>query len=110
MTTKPRRLFGAIVEGFLWALCILFLYVWFFVPGVEPSGPLTALPEWGVVPVGALALVIGIAIGRWRYGLASIDTEPRCEKCGYLLRGLPEPRCPECGTPFDPDIRNRGNA
>ena len=26
--------------------------------------------------------------------------EPRCRKCGYLLRGLPEPRCPECGTPF----------
>lgn len=26
----------------------------------------------------------------------------RCEKCGYLLFGLPTPRCPECGTPFDP--------
>ena len=26
--------------------------------------------------------------------------EPRCRRCGYLLRGLPEPRCPECGTPF----------
>jgi hypothetical protein len=24
-----------------------------------------------------------------------------CEKCGYLLRGLPECRCPECGTDFD---------
>jgi|GEM_PF-2934218 len=27
----------------------------------------------------------------------------RCEKCGYLLYGLPEPRCPECGAPFEPD-------
>lgn len=26
--------------------------------------------------------------------------EPRCRRCGYNLRGLPEPRCPECGTPF----------
>lgn len=25
-----------------------------------------------------------------------------CDRCGYLLRGLPENRCPECGTPFDP--------
>jgi hypothetical protein len=25
------------------------------------------------------------------------DTETRCRKCGYILRGLSEPRCPECG-------------
>ncbi len=24
-----------------------------------------------------------------------------CDRCGYLLRGLPEDRCPECGTAFD---------
>ena len=27
--------------------------------------------------------------------------EGKCEKCGYLLRGLTEPRCPECGTGFE---------
>ena len=26
---------------------------------------------------------------------------PRCQKCGYVLLGLPEFRCPECGTSFD---------
>ncbi len=25
------------------------------------------------------------------------DTETRCRKCGYILRGLSEPRCSECG-------------
>ncbi len=25
------------------------------------------------------------------------DTETRCRKCGYILRGIPEPRCSECG-------------
>ena len=25
------------------------------------------------------------------------DTETRCRRCGYILRGLAEPRCPECG-------------
>lgn len=23
--------------------------------------------------------------------------EPRCRRCGYILKGLSEPRCPECG-------------
>ena len=23
-----------------------------------------------------------------------------CQRCGYLLRGLPSDICPECGTPF----------
>jgi hypothetical protein len=23
--------------------------------------------------------------------------QPRCRRCGYILRGLTEPRCPECG-------------
>jgi RNA polymerase subunit RPABC4/transcription elongation factor Spt4 len=27
----------------------------------------------------------------------SIDSETRCRKCNYILRGLTEPRCPECG-------------
>jgi hypothetical protein len=25
------------------------------------------------------------------------DTETRCRKCSYILRGISEPRCPECG-------------
>jgi len=25
------------------------------------------------------------------------DSETRCRKCGYILRGITEPRCPECG-------------
>lgn len=25
------------------------------------------------------------------------DSETRCRKCQYILRGISEPRCPECG-------------
>ena len=25
------------------------------------------------------------------------DTETRCRKCGYILKGLSKPECPECG-------------
>ena len=25
------------------------------------------------------------------------DSELRCRKCQYILRGITEPRCPECG-------------
>lgn len=52
----------------------------------------------------AIYALIGVAtmrfVSHWRrVGVA----EPgRCERCGYLLRGLLEPRCPECGEPFDP--------
>jgi len=27
----------------------------------------------------------------------SDDTETRCRRCGYILRGITAPRCPECG-------------
>jgi hypothetical protein len=30
-------------------------------------------------------------------------TEPRCDRCGYLLHRLSRPQCPECGAALDPD-------
>lgn len=33
--------------------------------------------------------------------LPESDFPLNCEKCGYLLRGLPKDRCPECGSDFD---------
>lgn len=33
----------------------------------------------------------------WLCRPTSNDTETRCRKCNYILRGLTEPRCPECG-------------
>jgi uncharacterized paraquat-inducible protein A len=52
----------------------------------------------------ATSLTIGLVGGSAWYYWARRDARQdpgRCERCGYLLRGLPEPRCPECGTPFD---------
>ncbi len=31
----------------------------------------------------------------------SDETQPRCNRCGYLLIHLVSDRCPECGKPFD---------
>ncbi len=37
------------------------------------------------------------------------DAEPRCRKCGYILRGLVDNRCPECFTPFEPVSSGEGS-
>ena len=28
------------------------------------------------------------------------DSECRCRKCGYILKGIKKPECPECGEPI----------
>ena len=48
-----------------------------------------------------LVCVISIAVygllTRRYYDLKAQDTETRCRRCGYILRGITRPRCPECG-------------
>jgi len=31
------------------------------------------------------------------FGGIRFDSETRCRKCDYILKGITEPRCPECG-------------
>lgn len=59
-----------------------------------------------VASIGACPAVLGAGLV---HGLAAVlrDTvrravtkSPRCDNCGYVLKGLPQPRCPECGTAF----------
>jgi hypothetical protein len=60
---------------------------------------------WLVTATSVLVAALA-GYGYWRYQrkrLPPTDEEPRCENCGYILRGLPEPRCPECGEPFADD-------
>ena len=47
-------------------------------------------------------LLLGLAIDRLRK-TSTVTTKGECNKCGYLLVGLPTTghRCPECGTPFE---------
>ena len=110
-TGDPRRLRVALIESILAATCVFLLFLVFLEPSVTPGSSLMqrAWAEWSWIPGVLVAIGVGAAVARWRYKVPP-DSEPRCETCGYLLRGLPEARCPECGTPFDPDIGNRGNA
>jgi hypothetical protein len=85
--------------------------------GVIP-GVATTLDRTGVQTLGyylwyslgeypvliAVYLLPAILIAAVGYTLATLQTQareledgPRCKRCGYILRGLPEPRCPECG-------------
>ncbi len=50
---------------------------------------------WMVPSVAVSFLLFGV-LTHW-FGPAHGDSETRCRKCGYILRGLTEPRCPECG-------------
>ncbi len=34
-----------------------------------------------------------------------LDTDARCPRCRYHLRGVPGPRCPECGTDVSAFLR-----
>ena len=68
---------------------------------------------YGATTTGSIALAItvwlvfqmpAILIAFLTYGLLTrwlrpkfVDTETRCRKCNYILRGITEPRCPECG-------------
>ena len=47
-------------------------------------------------------LLLGLAIDRLRK-TSTVTTKGECNKCGYLLVGLPTTghRCPECGTSFE---------
>lgn len=69
--------------------------------------PLWTLLKEALLVMGIAAAIytlLGVAttraVSRWRR--VGLREPGRCERCGYLLRGLPEPRCPECGEPFDP--------
>lgn len=39
-------------------------------------------------------IVVAIVAGQF---IVKPDSETRCRKCGYILRGISEPRCSECG-------------
>jgi len=51
---------------------------------------------FGLVFLPALVAVLAYVLLTVRYGRALYD-QPRCRKCGYMLRGLSRPQCPECG-------------
>ena len=73
---REVRVFSRLWRGFVFSL--------FLNPVLAIWVPLCALP------IGLYAFVTHLAG-------AKEDTETRCRKCSYILRGITEPRCPECG-------------
>ena len=56
------------------------------------------------VPVGVWGLSIALGVWEVRRTIrrkTADDLAPRCRRCGYSLRGLPNDRCPECGTKIE---------
>jgi hypothetical protein len=63
------------------------------------------LPQWTSEGLGRLFAVLvftvpGLVVAAIIASRGPSDTETRCRKCGYILRGIIEPRCPECGEPI----------
>jgi hypothetical protein len=49
-----------------------------------------------ILPVAVFVLAAYTLLTRY-VGSKHKDFEPRCPKCGCILRGLTEARCPDCG-------------
>ena len=64
------------------------------------------LPGWQSILLGSFMIGVSIVAGI-KYALTFDKTwhkpdRTRCQKCGYMLKGLTSSRCPECGTNFKP--------
>lgn len=62
---------------------------------------------WITTPVAALCAYVALVVAAsWQYTRAhywnrAVRIHPMCNRCRYLLRGLPTSgQCPECGTPY----------
>ena len=57
--------------------------------------PALIIPALYFLPAFLIVLTV-YGLLTWYCGPLT-DSETRCRKCGYILRGISEPRCPECG-------------
>lgn len=86
---KTATLIATLVLGCL-ALLIWALTSFGYFNPYSPSESQIAMPT--VFSIAAmLGWVLLVVLHKRR------ESETRCRRCGYILRGLSEPRCPECG-------------
>lgn len=74
--------------------------VWWFLSSVAPiywPNAVIVYPEIQI-PFGfTLTAMAGLGWVLLALEARRRDSETRCRRCQYILRGLSEPRCPECG-------------
>src|SRR5262245_60778035 len=89
---RCKPLIAGAVVFWLCGLASFFVALAFFPRGLD-FGLVGNFLFWYVV-VGLTSHLAVVATTR---RLQSQNTETRCRKCNYILRGISEPRCPECG-------------
>ena len=69
-------------------------------PHFGKAGDVRTARSLFAVTILVLAVLPAVAIYGYitvQYGRGDVDSETRCRRCGYILRGITETRCPECG-------------
>jgi len=93
-TMTSGAIFAIADRGYTWMVAGCFKQPW-LIRCDTWQGRLCDAVVFGVPPILAGLVVYGL-LGR--LGSARIpESQTRCRKCGYILRGISEPRCPECG-------------
>jgi hypothetical protein len=92
-----RRVLAAIAIGFVASLALGYLGIECLGAVVDPD----QVPDYLEIPISIAVIAIPgiVAAAAVANSGRKYDSETRCRKCGYILRGLREPRCPECGEP-----------
>jgi len=91
--------YGSTCNGYLWRLDISLWNFAFWLLGklgVRMSWQHPLVVSFVMIPKFVSVLVVYLILSRL-LPRARRESETRCRKCGYILRGITEPRCSECG-------------
>ena len=88
--------FGGVVVAIVLAAGIALLMGWFTYWMSVPFWRLLLQVVSYELPITATATLVGVLIYRILSREAP-DTQCRCRRCGYILKGVSKLECPECG-------------
>ena len=80
-------------SGIVGTVVLVFGWIaWSILLNVLHAGPYVAFSGFVLLLLGSQCIAV-LA----NHDPLDKDTETRCRRCRYILRGIAEPRCPECG-------------